>query len=1160
MTTPANENRLISFLRDRIVGQASGRLIMDPSTRQPGDSLVGSRPKDKFFVGQLRGKPDDKEDISAVEFRSKVTPNCMTLRFMTEKAAKSSLEIEVDTLLFYRVLPTYEQQGGAYRRVLIPVEDEDDEAVETDDATAREDEPAKEGAAADSTSGSTPKRKREGERLAQTYRRVALRVTLPPIQLVAGEVEEKSLRAANAALTAAVEALKAKALADARICTEAHVAVRLGAKELESKAAFERTLKVKGEPPKLGWDVRLSVEKIHIGGDACYNVTLSNEAEDDKHADVSENSMFSPQVTVKLAGTKLRPFHFHVIPDDFRHDRSVWVHAINCSSEASADRQKIWSTHSPAFEQLRYMPSSKYLKVAPKFATLATDPMPVLTELAETMEQFDRDAWQPVSAAHPIGSVHHAAVEEARSRFRNEIHRVKDGIECLRADQGLLRAFKLMNESMKEMAGNAYDSWRTFQIAFITAMARDVASSHNPKFSQDAIDTKKRTDDFVDIIYFPTGGGKTECYLGLVIFQAFYDRISGKTSGVTAWARFPLRLLGLQQFQRIFKTMHFAEMVRRRNRIEGDQFSVGLLVGKEATPNAIDNDTIEALAAEPYAREKCRVVYKCPACEGATAIRYVPATARIEHFCQNFASKKCSVNTMPVYVSDEEVFRHAPTVVVGTIDKLALAAMQANISLILGHATHRCPTHGFCHKAKCTHKQCSLKPEPIRPEHQPRPPRLLIQDELHLLRESLGTFDSHYEGMLQELVARAPNPGSLKVVAATATIERFETQCRHLYQKEARRFPEEGPRLGESFYAETKPEVRRQFLGLMPYGVTHINAMMDVLYFFHRDIQLLSNGKPGDELWKEAGLNEISEKEARKLLLDTEPSLSYFTSKADADKVSTSIDVQVNEYLRDENLKPLPQQTMTAETVFEEVNRALENLERPPPQFEDRIHAITATSMVSHGVDVARLNFMVFFGMPNMNAEYVQSSSRVGRSNTGLVLCMYRPGRERDRSRYHLHGKYHEFIDRLIEPVAINRWSRFSIERTIAGLVSAFLINHIQPLHGTKSLLMVRNAKAAIEAGHATVADCTEFLMQAYGDDDEVFTTEIRRLVNEIFDRILNAPKQMLDPMRKLDDLLSRPQSGETRLVVMESLRDTDTTVPFSILPNARELLRGEKP
>src|SRR5205085_1041534 len=125
----------------------------------------------------------------------------------------------------------------------------------------------------------------------------------------------------------------------------------------------------------------------------------------------------------------------------------------------------------------------------------------------------------------------------------------------------------------------------------------------------------------VDIVWFATGGGKTETYLGLVITAAIHDRLRGKVTGITAWSRFPLRMLSLQQMQRFADAIASAEMVRRADGIGGDPFSLGFFVGRESTPNSIRPDPEENDPWDPddeHMPARVKVLQRCPFCAGDT--------------------------------------------------------------------------------------------------------------------------------------------------------------------------------------------------------------------------------------------------------------------------------------------------------------------------------------------------------------------------------------------------------------------------------------------------------------------------------------------------------------------------------------------------------------
>jgi hypothetical protein len=316
----------------------------------------------------------------------------------------------------------------------------------------------------------------------------------------------------------------------------------------------------------------------------------------------------------------------------------------------------------------------------------------------------------------------------------------------VRADEDVRAAFQLANrvfESSRPGGGR-----RLFQLVLFVSQLPDIACLKAGGPEGHAFR------EVVDIVHAPTGSGKTEAYLATIVFHCFFDRLRGKTAGVTAWMRFPLRLLTVQQTQRAADVVGMAELVRRQcpdPRLSGpgvDGFAVGYFVGKEATPNEIhaprgnDLPTPEWVAAnDPEARRDWSRVPRCPACRTLTVeVDFDPSTSRVIHRC---TQPKCRFGdgAIPVYVVDNEVYRYLPCVIVGTIDKLAALGNQRKFATVLGAVDGRCSVHGY-YLGECCQKECRDRKR-LRPG---RPaglsgPSLLVQDELRLLKEGLGTFD-----------------------------------------------------------------------------------------------------------------------------------------------------------------------------------------------------------------------------------------------------------------------------------------------------------------------------------------------------------------------------------------------------------------------------------
>ena len=667
----------------------------------------------------------------------------------------------------------------------------------------------------------------------------------------------------------------------------------------------------------------------------------------------------------------------------------------------------------------------------------------------------------------------------------------------------------------------------------------------------------------VDIIYFPTGGGKTEAYLGVLVFHCFFDRLRGKCAGVTAWTRFPLRLLTLQQTQRIADIIGIAELVRREHqdpRLSGKGiagFAVGYFVGKEGTPNELVNASKRprpqpeerlnwSRAKDEEYRQRWKRVVTCPFCRTNTVqVDLDEKTVRVRHRC---TERNCAFpdGLLPIHVIDNEIYRYLPSVIVGTIDKLAGLGNQRKFSLIFGQVTGYCTEHGY-YKGKCCQKECTdanrLKksvPEGISA------PTLFIQDELHLLREGLGTFDAHYETFTQELLKKFGQTQVLKIIASSATIEAFERQVEHLYgrtREQARVFPGPGPTLGNSFYAQTQDYPQRLFYGVIPHNKTILNAILELLQYYHETLQGLQqlskdapnpyNGsiQPGSSGWQMLIDNYVT-------------SLTYFLAARDLSSIHTDLENAVNKELHDNNFRHLEISEMSGSTSTSEVTRILEQVESSCPSPGDAPDAILATSMISHGVDVDRFNGMLFYGMPRQNAEYIQASSRIGRQHVGLVLMCLHPARERDQSHYTYFTKFHEFLGQFIEPVAINRWSKFSVQRTLPGLFMSVLLQYIANQSNESNpnrFYMLDFVKKQISSGKLSADHFIPLLEDAYGvahpnnPAEEGFRSEIRQLVGQFLDQIIGAGSHELFVSSAL---IPRP---------MRSLRDVDEAIEIEL-------------
>ena len=762
------------------------------------------------------------------------------------------------------------------------------------------------------------------------------------------------------------------------------------------------------------------------------NRTARQESATGKAHPSIEYFAFDTSAHFKFEQGAVEPFSIELAPKGFRYNREVWGRPFNCAIERT-DPSAFSTTHAPIFTQNRY--ESRGQPVA-EFAELATEPMPALEEILVAMEDY-RSEWEAAERSYERTipgwrERHLAEFKGDRHRFDEEIGRFQAGLELIRTDPDIELAFRLTNETFRRSGQHTgKTTWRLFQIVFLLSQIPGIAALAKKPGSQPE-DLQR-----ADVIYFPTGGGKTEAYLSVLTFHCFFDRLRDKSAGVTAWTRFPLRLLTLQQTQRVADVICMADLVRKGHddpRLSGSSvagFGVGYFVGRSSTPNELVNPrqfsyaSVEQIATWASANDKkerqnWRRLIHCPSC-WTTSVRVEldHVRTRLVHRCSN-PNCEFPEGRIPVYVVDNEIYRYLPAVLVGTIDKLAGIGNQRKMAQIFGDIDGYCRLHGF-YKGNCCQRGCDGKRLVERVPDGLSGPTIFVQDELHLLKEGLGTFDGHYETFAQELLRSVSPEAPLKIIASSATIENFERQVEHLYGADpqlARIFPGPGPELGASFYAQTLKYPQRIYVGLIPHNKTLFNASLELLEHYHAILQELIGlpvGAPNP-----FGGSTAPHTEDWYVLLDLYvSSLTYFLSSRDLNSVRTDLEGHVSPRLQALDYSPLRILELTGATSTDEVATTLEDLGTSKPD-EERATSVLATNMVSHGVDIDRLNAMFFYGMPRQNAEYIQASSRVGRAHVGLVFVCHHPARERDQSHYGVFSKFHEYAGQLIEPVAIN--------------------------------------------------------------------------------------------------------------------------------------------
>lgn len=644
--------------------------------------------------------------------------------------------------------------------------------------------------------------------------------------------------------------------------------------------------------------------------------------------------------------------------------------------------------------------------------------------------------------------------------------RMLSGIETLRNNDNAYNAFLLANRAMfmqrvhiqkqsdmakvnadrypddEEISDWLYDldyqnesddncKWRPFQIAFLLMDVNSI------------VDENSTERDLVDLIWFPTGGGKTEAYLGLTAFTIFYRRLQHleESDGTTVMMRYTLRLLAAQQFTRAATLICACEYIRQDSLQKKHKYpsyllgkkpiTIGLWIGGTHIPNnnagsgkhtaeyhldKLQNASIHSLKNEKDRHNKFQVL-KCPWC-GTKMVKDVRKSRMVgewgyamngKHFFMFCPHEACDfTKRLPIQIIDEELYDNPPTLLFGTVDKFAMMAWDGRTGAFFGSNT------------------------------QNRAPELIIQDELHLISGALGTMVGLYETAVDGLSSqKGVRP---KIIASTATIRRAKEQCSVLYNREVVQFPAPGLDAEDSFFAReevidySKGKYGRKYVGLMPSGKT--KAMMEIRAMAALLQRIYTMDLPyevKDKLWT----------------LTT-----YFNSLKDLGKASTLVDDDIKDFIiRTANRMFASRRLivsadeLTSRVSTTELNETLDKLERieySKENVENKVYAsnvLLATNMISVGIDVARLNVMLMIGQPKLTSEYIQASSRVGRSFPGVAFVQYDATKSRDRSHYERFRAYHDSFYRFVEPTGATPFSKPARERALHAVLTA-LVRH----------------------------------------------------------------------------------------------------------------------
>jgi len=1149
----ANKAIFLSKVIDEYISKITGRnevRVVD---------IDGKRsPEDRFYVGKLSPKGVDNNERS-----SKTNINQIGVDFIIKQSDLSKTIIKVSPIgeFYYRVFPTLEEQKNAI--------EERDKIIQTKRETKFKDIQDIEDDLDFEQYDLLEQKAKESIDIVPVYEKTSIGDGRYDIEVKLSDIFNYSKGVGYVKYHDYFINILAKTIDEINEKSNTYRVVREKISvslinNIKNEKNWEDYLKNISEPTPIipKWEFSIEVEIKPFANDLLkVSVHLINETKPESYrkSTVKANLdiLFNSGLKIEILGSDYQPINMEYFNDDYKYDKTQRGIGHNCSIIWNEENPKILeTTHLPLFIQYR-LKTREDLVV--KFKDLINEPVKTLKDIHSKMLQ-ELDNWRKDfnNRKHCLASDTESnnkackQFEEEIKAFEFEINRFKYGISMIEDYDYIKNAFILMNKAFARSTKN-YDSWRLFQIVFIVSLIPDVSVC---EYGEQKID--KSFINKVDLLYFPTGGGKTEAFLGIIVFTLFFDRLRGKTSGNTAIVKYPLRLLSVQQVGRMADILASAE-IERKNCQEiknSDVFSLGYYVGDVNTPNSLSKEVLEEMAkkSQEELNEDYKIIDKCPFCQNKSInIMLDTESLRLLHVCSN---KDCpSGGILPLYIVDREIYRYIPSVIISTIDKLAAVGYQSDFRNIFGEVTHNCPIHGYTSKTRCTEREvCKVDIVEYKEVDLYDPaPTLLIQDELHLIRESLGAFDAHYETFFQYMIANlTKSKKKIKIIGATATISFFESQLYHLYLKDGIRFPCQSPYLDRNFYSYVdKTEINRFILGYAPYGKAIINSVVYSMKYLKQIIW--DYYKNPSKMMNIEGIDIKNEEEVYNILKDYWIFLEYNNVKLDGNRVLSALDDPINTELDAEGIQPFDERKMTGDDTFQDVRKILAEVETTKNVFEG-FNLIAATSMISHGVDADKFNLMFFFGMPGNTAEYIQAYSRCGRKYPGLIIMIMRPAREKDQSYLKNFVKFHEYKDILVEPVPINRWATKAVEKTLPGIFAGIIINYYDKnlQYEVGNIYQMKNLKEAIKRGRIKKEEVTNHILRAYGCIKENGTVEelgnqyreyIIEKINYIFSEIITKSYDaqdyyIIDGIEKLGNGLYSP---------MTSLRDTDKPVKIKL-------------
>jgi len=709
--------------------------------------------------------------------------------------------------------------------------------------------------------------------------------------------------------------------------------------------------------------------------------------------------------------------------------------------------------------------------------------------------------------------------------------RIQAGIDLLN-DPQCLEAFRIANKAMaaqgrrrlalqlNKRPEEIVPKWRVFQLAFILMNLKGIA------------DPTSNDREVVDLLFFPTGGGKTEAYLGLAAFTLVLRRLRNpglSSAGLSVLMRYTLRLLTLDQLSRAAALICALELERQQDveKLGEWPFEIGLWVGRAATPNRMgrkgDTDRESArtktIAFKNGHKQSPIPLEECPWCGTkfkSNSFQLLPDPNNPTDLRITCADRRCDFsrgNHLPIISVDEAIYRRLPCFLIATVDKFAAMPWTGEIGGFFGRVD-RGDSDGFYGPCNPT----AGRPLPV--DRLP-PPDFVIQDELHLISGPLGTMVGLYETALDELstIEVDGKPIRPKIIASTATVRRAESQIRALFnRRQVDVFPPPGPDVRDSFFAQTQsPNVSnaRKYVGIAAQGRSPKVVMLRVYLALLGAVQKAyyeaggpkAANNPADPYMTLLGyFNSLRELGGARRLIEDEVR-TQLTGRSVRKRVG-----EIKGLFRNRTIAYEPVE-LTSRVSTNKVSEAKRRLEQNF-SAKDHVDVAIATNMISVGLDITRLGLMVCFGQPKTSSEYIQATSRVGRDDKrpGLVITLLNVHRPRDRSHYERFAAFHQSFYRSVEATSVTPFSPRALDRGLAGTLIALARHGHPPMTPPRGATAILGELPRLDFAVEKLSERALVTHQdSSSDDAEELRKRVRERCKDLLDEWSTIAKELHD-------------------------------------------------